>query len=111
MPPVHSKVCPYATIADITRTMRVHAQEDDWDTVLSLAPKYHEAVEALRNLGQLTVAELEERRAYMTEILDNDAVVRRLASPRLDELGMLMTNLQRQRGILRTYYSTPQLPT
>lgn len=102
MPP---KLCPYELIADITRMMLKRAQRDDWDAVLQLAPKYHGAVQQLRDIGELTTQELIARRNLLNEIIANDAEVRRLAAPRLDELGALITNLQRQRSVLRAYYA------
>lgn len=100
-----SKLCPYERIADITRLMLSLAQQDEWEAVLQLAPKYHGAVQHLRGIGTLTTEELVARRNLLTEIIANDAEVRRLAAPRLDELGALMTNLQRQRSVLRAYYA------
>ncbi|HLR12087.1 MAG TPA: flagellar protein FliT [Burkholderiaceae bacterium] len=101
------KLCPYELIAGITRLMRTLAQQDDWDAVVQLAPRYHNAVQELRGIGTLTPEELTARRGLLTEIIANDAELRRLAAPRLDELGTLITNLQRQRSVLRAYY-TPQ---
>lgn len=104
------KLCPYELIADITRLMLSLAQQDEWEAVLQLAPRYHGAVEELRDMGTLTTEELVARRNLLTEIIANDAEVRRLAAPRLDELGTLITNLQRQRSVLRAYYA-PQTQT
>lgn len=95
----------YQIIADITRRMLSHAQQSEWDDVIRLAPDYHGAVEELRQLGTLTRTELEERRSLLTEILENDAAIRKLASPELDRLGMLITGLKRQRSVLQAYYA------
>lgn len=98
------KLCPYELIADVTRLMLTLAKQDEWEAVLQLAPKYHGAVQELRNIGTLTTQELLARRNLLNEIIANDAELRRLAAPRLDELGALITNLQRQRSVLRAYY-------
>lgn len=98
-------LCQYQIIADITHTMHVHARQGDWDHVLELAPKYHQAVQGLRDLAALSRTELEERRELLSKILANDAAIRRLASPELDRLGTLITNLQRQRNVLQAYYA------
>src|SRR5699024_10885125 len=42
------KLCPYELIAGITRLMRTLAQQDDWDAVVLLAPRYHNAVHELQ---------------------------------------------------------------
>lgn len=100
-----SSLCPYHVIAEITHRMLVHAQADQWDEVTALAPDYKNAVEALQTLGALPREQLEARRQLMTRILENDAGIRRLASPELERLGLLISNLKRQRNVLKAYYA------
>lgn len=105
MSPIPASLHQYQVIAEITRRMLSHAQAGQWDSAIELAPQYHSAVEVLRELGTLPRHDLEARRELLTEILENDAAIRRLASPELDRLGLLINNLQRQRSVLQAYYA------
>lgn len=101
-------LCWYEEIAQITQNMRVLAQQNEWEKVLELAPQYHNAVQELRKLGNLSVTELSKRQELLLSIIENDAEVRRLAEPQLDNLNNLINNLQRQRSVLKKYYENPQ---
>lgn len=101
-------LCWYKEIAQITQSMRTLAQQNEWEQVLELAPKYHNAVQELRKLGNLSVEELSQRQGLLLNIIENDAEVRRLAEPQLDNLNNLINNLQRQRTVLKKYYEEPQ---
>jgi len=95
----------YQDIADTTQRMLSHAMASQWDQVIALAPIYHNAVEQLRDIGTVPEHELEARRRLLTQILNNDAAIRRLASPELERLNELINGLRRQRDVLKAYYS------
>lgn len=95
----------YQDIADTTHRMLSHAKASQWDQVLALAPLYRSAVEKLHDIGTVPADELEARRNLLSQILDNDAAIRRLASPELERLNELISGLRRQRTVLQAYYS------
>lgn len=95
----------YQDIADTTSRMLSHAKASQWEQVIKLAPKYQSAVEELQNIGTLSRDQLETRRTLLTQILDNDAAIRNLASPELERLNELISGLTRQRTVLQAYYA------
>jgi len=95
----------YQDIAETTERMLSHAMASQWDQVIALAPQYHNAVEKLYEAGVVPPEELARRRSLITEILDNDAAIRRLASPELERLNELISGLRRQRNVLQAYYA------
>lgn len=99
----------YQTIADISSKMLDLARTDKWDQVVELGHAYHSAVETLRGLDDLGHEDRSARRSLLTRILDDDANIRRLASPELRRLEALLGNMKRQQDVLRTYcaWSTP----
>lgn len=98
-------LCVYQNIADTTHRMLLHAQASRWDQVIALAPEYQNAVEKLHDVGTIPYDELEARRTLLSQILDNDAAIRRLASPELERLNVLISGLRRQRTVLQAYYA------
>lgn len=96
----------YQVIADLSGRMLAEARANRWDAVFTLGEQYHEAVEALRNLNLETTEEREARKELLTQILDDDANIRRLAMPELDRLSGLLGNVKRQHRVLRTYSGT-----
>lgn len=98
----------YEDIAEITSSMLDHAAKNEWELLLEVAPKYHESVQKLRKLGDLPVSDLNERRDLLLKIIEDDAQVRSLITPRLKELDSLINNLQRQHTVLSTYYEPQQ---
>jgi|SRR5690625_2455989 len=93
----------YQDIADTTQRMLTYAQACQWDEVIALAPRYQSAVERLHDAGTVPADELDARRRLISEILDNDAAIRRLASPELERLNQLISGLRRQRSVLQAY--------
>lgn len=93
----------YQKIAAITQRMRLHAQSDDWEQVLELAPHYHAAVECLQELGTLHSRDRTARQKILTAILDDDAYIRSRAAPQLERLGQLLGTMQRQRSLEKAY--------
>lgn len=108
MPKTDSLISIYEDIAEITSCMREYAAKNEWESLLELAPKYHQSVQKLRSLGDLPAAELNQRRDLLLKIIEDDAQVRSLISPRLKELDSLINNLQRQQTVLSTYYEPQQ---
>lgn len=95
----------YQDIADTTHRMLSHAMASQWDQVIALAPVYQSAVEQLHDIDTVPAGELEARRNLLSQILDNDAAIRRLASPELERLNELISGLRRQRTVLQAYYA------
>lgn len=98
-------LCMYHDIAEITQKMLSHAKASEWDDVAALVPQYQNAVEKLGIIGPMSPKALEERRNLLAQILENDASIRRLASPELERLNELINGLQRQRTVLQAYYA------
>lgn len=101
----HRILCVYQDIAETTHRMLSHAKASQWDQVMALAPQYQSAVEKLYDADTVPHDELETRRNLLTQILDNDAAIRRLASPELERLNDLISGLRRQRTVLQAYYA------
>lgn len=96
----------YQAIADLTGRMLSEARANRWDAVIELGEQYHQAVEMLRELDELSVEDREARRELLTRILDDDANIRRLAMPELERLSGLLGNMKRQHRVLRAYSGT-----
>lgn len=96
----------YQAIADLSGRMLQEARANRWDAVVALGVEYNDAVETLRTLDTLSGEEREARKTLLTQILDDDANIRRLASPELDRLSGLLGNMKRQHRVLRTYSGT-----
>jgi len=102
----HDILSHYQAIADISGRMLTEARANRWDAVFSLGEQYHQAVETLRNLNLQSLEAREARKQLLTQILDDDANIRRLAMPELDRLSGLLGNVKRQHRVLRTYSGT-----
>jgi len=96
----------YQAIADLSGRMLAEARANRWDAVFELGSQYHDAVETLRTLDVLSPEEREARKSLLTQILDDDANIRRLATPELERLSGLLGNVKRQHRVLRTYSGT-----
>lgn len=86
--------------------MAESARAGRWDDVVRVGKQYCEAIERLKAFGPLDDDQKEARRKLLTQILEDDARIRRLISPELDRLGHLLGASKRQRSVLRTYSST-----
>lgn len=95
----------YQTIAGITRHMLELAQTGRWDDVVEQSKQYRHAVEQLKSLEDLSVMDKQARRQLLTQILEDDAQIRHLATPELDRLSALLGNMKRQQTVLQAYYS------
>ncbi|NYT23994.1 flagellar protein FliT [Alcaligenaceae bacterium] len=96
----------YQAIADLSGRMLAEARANRWDAVFALGEQYHDAVEALRELDISTLEDREARKDLLTQILNDDADIRRLATPELERLSGLLGNVKRQHRVLRTYSGT-----
>lgn len=96
----------YQAIADLSGRMLAEARANRWDAVFALGEQYHDAVEALRELDISTFEDREARKDLLTQILNDDADIRRLATPELERLSGLLGNVKRQHRVLRTYSGT-----
>lgn len=93
----------YEYLAELSSKMLKLAQSQDWPGVVSLSQQYHEAVEALREFSGPELGDSEARQVLLTQILNDDALLRELAMPELARLGSLMGNLKRQRSLHHAY--------
>lgn len=96
----------YQAIADLSGRMLAEARANRWDAVYALGEQYHDAVETLRDLDLQSLEDREARKSLLTQILDDDANIRRLAMPELERLSGLLGNVKRQQRVLRTYSGT-----
>lgn len=96
----------YEAIAQLSGRMLQEARANRWDAVVALGVEYHDAVETLRTLDTLSTEEREARKNLLTQILDDDANIRRLATPELERLSGMLGNVKRQHRVLRTYSGT-----
>lgn len=76
-----------------------------WEDVFEQSEHYQLAVEKLKNMEDLSVTEKQARRQLLTQILEDDAQIRHLATPELGRLGALLGNMKRQQTVLQAYYS------
>ena len=102
----HDILSHYQIIAELSSRILTEARANRWDAVFTLGEQYYAAVETLRNLNIDTLEDREARKGLLTKILDDDANIRRLASPELDRLSGLLGNTKRQHRVLRTYSGT-----
>ena len=93
----------YQTIANVSGQMLAQARANHWDSVLTLADQYRDAIELLRNMNPLSSEDRQARQHLLIQILDDDAKLRDLASPELRRLGVLLGQIKRQQSVLRTY--------
>ncbi|MEO6986060.1 MAG: flagellar protein FliT [Paralcaligenes sp.] len=93
----------YQTIANVSGQMLAQARANRWDSVLTLADQYRNAIELLRNMNPLSSEDRQARQHLLIQILDDDAKLRDLASPELRRLGVLLGQIKRQQSVLRTY--------
>lgn len=96
----------YQAIAEISGRMLTEARANRWDEVYALSEGYRDAVERLRNLDLKSAQDREARKELLAQILDDDANIRRLATPELERLSSLLGNVKRQHRVLRTYSGT-----
>ncbi|HLU79540.1 MAG TPA: flagellar protein FliT [Burkholderiaceae bacterium] len=96
----------YQAIAEISGRMLTEARANRWDAVVALGEQYTQAVETLREINTLSLEDREARKELLTQILDDDANIRRLAMPELERLSGLLGNVKRQHRVLRTYSGT-----
>lgn len=106
MSPTPSVLRQYEIIAGISSRMLVEARADNWDMVVTLGEQYQDAVESLRTLATLSDEDRLARKELLTQILEDDANIRMLATPELSRLGMLLGNMKRQQSVLHAYSST-----
>ena len=96
----------YQIIAGLSGQMLAKAQAQQWDEVIILGTRYHEAVEQLHAIDPLSHDDRAARRDLLTQILDDDARIRGLAAPELQRLSHLMGAIKRQRAGIEAYYAT-----
>ncbi|NYT86231.1 flagellar protein FliT [Pollutimonas harenae] len=103
MSPSSATLRQYESIAALTSRMLEQARAGTWDEVLALGSQYQAAVEALRDMNPLSKDEQLAQRDLLVRILDDDANIRRLASPELSRLGKLLGDIRRQHTVLQAY--------
>lgn len=85
--------------------MLQQAQAEQWQEVLGLGEQYQAKVKQLQNI-QLDNSAINEKRQLLQQILNNEAKVRELMAPKLDELSRLMGSGKNQRSAIQAYYET-----
>lgn len=84
----HEMLNTYETLTEITGVMLDAARQGEWDHLAELEQRCRSHVGALMQAGSVPLSESEQRAriASIRAILQNDAEIRALAEPRLDEL-------------------------
>jgi len=87
----------YESLSELTGTMLNAAREGEWDELASLEQRCRGYVGSLMQAAPIPLNESEQRTkvAIIRTILQNDAKIRALTEPRLDEL-------QQRLGMMRT---------
>ncbi|RKP45342.1 flagellar protein FliT [Pararobbsia silviterrae] len=96
----------YEAIAGVTARMLDAARKDDWNQLFELQKQYERLVDEIRPIDArvaLDEAERQHKHELIRQILDNDAAIRDLASPRVARLSALLVS-NRQTTALRDMY-------
>lgn len=100
-------ITTYERILAITDAMLAAARRDDWDQVSALERDCRGEVDSLIALGDdgpVLNRPLRERKVEIVRmVLADDAEIRRIAEPRLAELGKLISHTGNQRRLLHSY--------
>ncbi|MEN4974117.1 flagella biosynthesis regulatory protein FliT [Pantoea eucalypti] len=98
----------YHKLLDLSHGMLRHAEQGEWDELISREMEY---VSAVQNLAQSTEAvspssqTQEQLRPVLRRILDNESEVKRLLQARMDELASLVGQNTRQKSVMSAYSS------
>ncbi|HTJ92013.1 MAG TPA: flagellar protein FliT [Pararobbsia sp.] len=96
----------YDAIIAVTVRMLDAARKDDWNQLFQLQGEYVRLVDEIRPIDArvaLDEAERQRKHDLIRQILDNDAAIRDLASPRIARLSALIAS-DRQTIALRDMY-------
>lgn len=96
----------YRSIAQISEQLLASSREGDWDAAIALGQTYFQEVEALQTLDRqapLQESERQQLHGLLVNILENDAITRELAIPRLAVLQDLLGRVKRQRAVEQAY--------
>jgi flagellar protein FliT len=96
----------YEAIVAVTARMLDAARKDDWNQLFQLQGEYERLVDEIRPIdAQVALDEAERQRKHdlIRQILDHDAEIRDLASPRVARLSALIAS-NRQTTALRDMY-------
>jgi flagellar protein FliT len=92
----------YEALSELTGTMLIAAREGEWDHLAELEQRCRGYVGSLMQAAPVQMNETEQRTkvAIIRTILQNDARIRALTEPRLDELQQRLHMMRTgQRGI------------
>ena len=98
----------YHKLLDLSHGMLRHAEQGEWDELISREMEY---VSAVQNLAESTDAvspssqTQEQLRPVLRRILDNECEVKRLLQARMDELASLVGQNTRQKSVMSAYSS------
>jgi flagellar protein FliT len=96
----------YESIAATSGMMLEAARTADWDRLVAAERECANLVARLRALGPrsaLSGSEVERRRTLLHEMLANDAEIRRLTQPWVDQLEQLLAGTSVARRAQQTY--------
>ena len=96
----------YEAITAVTARMLEAARKDDWEQLFQLQHEYERLVDEIRPIDArvpLDEAQRQRKHDLIRQILDNDAAIRDLASPRVARLSALIAS-NRQTTALRDMY-------
>jgi flagellar protein FliT len=100
----------YEAIAAITARMLSAARNDDWNQLFQLQTEYERLVDEIRPIDArvaLDEAGRQQKHDLLRRILDNDAGIRDLASPRIARLSALIASNRQTRALNDMYGMKP----
>lgn len=96
----------YEELLRLSGLMCEAARAGQWDTLCTLQTGYVAQVHTLKSIDHVASLTAEERRyryRMLETILSQDAAIRNLVTPRMEELGYLLNNSRRRQELHHTY--------
>lgn len=101
----------YEAISAVTARMLNAARNDDWNHLFKLQREYERLVDEIRPIDAgilLDDADRQRKHELIRQILDHDAEIRDLASPRLARLSALIASKRQTHALHAMYGLTPE---
>ncbi len=98
----------YEELLRLSSLMCEAARSGNWDTLCVLQSGYVTQVGTLKSIDDVALLTAEERRyryRMLETILSQDAAIRNLVTPKMEELGYLLNNSRRRQELHHTYGS------
>ncbi|MCP3018877.1 flagellar protein FliT [Cupriavidus basilensis] len=98
----------YEELMRLSGLMCEAARAGRWDTLCALQTAYVAQVNTLKSIDDVASLSAEERRyryRMLETILSQDAAIRNLVTPKMEELGYLLNNSRRRQELHHAYGS------